>query len=194
MNQIQVRPARESEREQIISSLVLGFVTDPVARWCWPEAKAYLINTQKFVNAYGGKAFQHHSAWTENHYRGGALWLPPEVEPDEEALGEVVATLPEEKQAHLIATLEEIAHHHPAEPHWFLPLIAVEPIWQNRGIGPALMKQAVANCDEDGVPAYLESSNPRNVPLYERFGFKATGQVQHGDYPLFTPMVRKPVD
>ena len=53
------------------------------------------------------------------------------------------------------------------------------------------MKQAVSKCDENGVPAYLESTNPRNVPLYERLGFKATGQVQHSDCPLFTPMVRE---
>jgi ribosomal protein S18 acetylase RimI-like enzyme len=194
MDKVDVRIAPESERDQVVSSLVLGFVTDPVARWCWPAAETYLTSAPKFINIYGGKAFENNSAWTEENYRGGALWLPPGVEPDEEALGELVATtMSEEKQGHLFASLEEIGQHHPTEPHWFLPLIAVEPNWQNRSIGSALMKQAVAVCDEAGVPAYLESSNPRNISLYERIGFKVVGHVQHGDCPPFTPMVREAV-
>ena len=28
--------------------------------------------------------------------------------------------------------------------------------------------------------AYLESSNPRNIPLYERHGFEALGEIQVG--------------
>jgi hypothetical protein len=44
--------------------------------------------------------------------------------------------------------------------------------------------------DETGLPAYLESSNPRNIPLYERFGFELLGVIQGGDFPPITPMLR----
>ena len=47
-------------------------------------------------------------------------------------------------------------------------------------------------CDRDGVLAYLESSNLRNVPLYERHGFEVLGAIQAGGSPSIVPMLRPP--
>ena len=145
------------------------------------------------MNAYGGRAFEADCAWTEAAFRGGALWLPPGTEPDEEELGSVVtSTVAEPKQGQLFAALEELGGYHPEEPHWFLPLIAVDPMSQGRGIGSQLMKHTIARCDETGARAYLESSNPRNISLYERHGFRVAGEVRSGDCPVFTAMLREP--
>ena len=48
----------------------------------------------------------------------------------------------------------------------------------------------VRECDAQGLPAYLESSHPRNVPLYERHGFEVMGVIQPGDFPPLIPMLR----
>jgi ribosomal protein S18 acetylase RimI-like enzyme len=87
---------------------------------------------------------------------------------------------------------EQMGSFHPAEPHWYLPMIGVDVPFQNRGYGSALLRHALAVCDRDGVPAYLESSNPRNVPLYQRHGFELMGVIQAGSSPKLFPMVRKP--
>ncbi len=58
------------------------------------------------------------------------------------------------------------------EPHWYLPLIGVDPAHQGEGHGDALMAYALARCDRDHAPAYLESSKPRNIPFYRRYGFE----------------------
>lgn len=76
----------------------------------------------------------------------------------------------------------------PDEPCWYLSMIAVDPC----GIGAELMKHALDPCDEDGLPTYLESTNPRNVSLYERFGFETMGEIQSGSSPVMTPMIRSP--
>ena len=81
---------------------------------------------------------------------------------------------------------------HPEEPHWYLPLIGVDPRFQGRGVGSLLMKHALAVCDREGAAAYLESSNPMNIPFYERHGFDILGEIQHGDSPIVAPMLRKP--
>ena len=92
----------------------------------------------------------------------------------------------------LLATFEKMDEWNPDEPHWYLPLIGVEPNAQGRGLGGALMRHAVARCDQEDAVAYLESSNPRNISLYERHGFEVMGEIQVGSAPRVTPMVRHP--
>ena len=88
--------------------------------------------------------------------------------------------------------LDEMDSYHIEEEHWYLPMIGVDPSQQGRGIGSALLQHALAPCDEQGLPAYLESSNPANVPLYQRHGFEVLGEIQIGSSPVVYPMLRRP--
>jgi ribosomal protein S18 acetylase RimI-like enzyme len=67
----------------------------------------------------------------------------------------------------------------------------VDPTLQGQGIGSALLQHALARCDQDHTPAYLESSSPANLPLYQRHGFEVVGTIQAGSSPTFWPMVRQ---
>jgi ribosomal protein S18 acetylase RimI-like enzyme len=69
-------------------------------------------------------------------------------------------------------------------------MIGVDPVRQGRGLGSALLKHGLGQCDAQGLPAYLESSNPKNVPLYERHGFEVMGLIQPADFPPLYPMLR----
>ena len=73
------------------------------------------------------------------------------------------------------------ANHHPKEPHYYLQFIGCRRSDQGHSIGAALLKQGTQICDERGMPAYLECSNPRNVPLYERHGFVVKSQQVVGN-------------
>ena len=178
-------------RASAISSIVLGFATDPMTRWVWPDPSDYLRIMPQFANAFGGKAFELGTAYITEGAHAAALWLPPGVEPDEAAMGAVMAQSPRPDIAEDIgAVLEGMAKYHPKEPHWYLPLIAADPNWIGQGLGTLLMKHALRRCDQEGVPAYLESSNPRNISLYQRHGFRIVGEIQHGSSPKLTPMLR----
>ena len=112
---------------------------------------------------------------------------------DEEALRSLLQrTAPARIRGDLAAILKGMGRYHPGEPHWYLPLIGVDPARQGRGLGSALMRHALAACDRDRLPAYLESSSPANIPLYERHGFERLGAIQSGDSPTVVPMLRKP--
>jgi hypothetical protein len=52
------------------------------------------------------------------------------------------------------------------------------------------MTQCLDVVDRTHQPAYLESSNPRNVPFYERHGFEITGEARAGTCPPVTFMLR----
>ena len=89
-----------------------------------------------------------------------------------------------------LAFSERMGGYHAAEPHWYLPMIGVDPAHQGRGYGSALLRHASLQCDKDHMPAYLESSNPANVPLYEQHGFVVLGTIQVGSSPPICPMLR----
>jgi GNAT superfamily N-acetyltransferase len=188
-----IKTATVSVEAATIDVVVLAFSTDPAARWTWPEANQYLTHFPSFVRAFGGKAFAHESAYYADGHAGAALWLPPEVHPDEEALMTLLQrTGSVHAQKDLGALFEQMGRYHPREPHWFLPFIGVDPFHQGKGCGGALMQHALIPCDRDGTLAYLESSNPKNIPLYERHGFELLGTIQVGTSPPIFPMLRKP--
>ena len=140
---------------------------------------------------FGGRAFDHDAAYRSDDFTGIALWLPPGVKPDEERMGErIQASVDEGILEAVFSLIEQMDVYHPKEPVWYLPVIGVDPIHQGKGIGSALLDQGLAACDEDGLPAYLESSNPRNISLYERHGFKVVAEIQSGDGPPIWPMLR----
>jgi ribosomal protein S18 acetylase RimI-like enzyme len=188
-----VRTATTADQNSAVDTVVLAFAADPIARWCWPDAHQYLTVMPRFTVAFGGAAFAHGSAHCTEDYAGAALWLPPNVHSDEETLGQIVEqTSSPAIRGDLFTMLEQMGKYHPDEPHWYLPLIGVDPTRQGRGYGGALLSHALRQCDREQAPAYLESTNPRNTPLYQRHGFEVIGQIQVGSSPPLVPMLRRP--
>jgi GNAT superfamily N-acetyltransferase len=186
-----VRTMTSADEAAAIDTIVLAFSADPMARWSWPEAHHYLTCMPKLAGAFGGRAFAHRSAFCTTDYAGVALWLPPGVSADDEALAELIQhSISAGKQADHDKLFEQMATYHPSGPHWYLPLIAVDPAMQGRGLGDSLMRVALQECDRTHLPAYLDSSNPRNIKLYERHGFEPIGTIQAGSSPTVVPMLR----
>lgn len=190
---IETRIATPDEMPRAISTIIAAFISDPFVRFIWPPVHEYLRTGPRFLREFAGGSFEHGSAHVSSDYSGAALWLPPGVHPNGDALEAIVreTTTPEHLDDVLLV-LQQMDQAHPEESHWYLPVIGVEPTAQGRGIGGILMREAVARCDEQESVAYLESTNPRNISLYKRHGFEVVGEVRVGACPVVTPMVRKP--
>jgi ribosomal protein S18 acetylase RimI-like enzyme len=188
-----IEKVTSSNADQAIGTVVLAFSADSVARWFYPDPLQYLLHLPSFVRAFAGKAVEYNSAYYVDGYLGVALWLPPDVHPDEKALVALFQrTIPEENQQEIFAFVEQMDSYHPAEPHWYLPMIGVDPSNQGNGYGSALLKHALERCDREGKLAYLEASSTKSIPLYERHGFELVGTIQVGKSPPLFPMLRKP--
>jgi GNAT superfamily N-acetyltransferase len=183
--------ADAAQRDDVAGVLLAAFADDPAARWVWPDDSVYREAFSHLIDALGGAAFAHRSAYLANGDEGAALWLPPGTAPDDAAIEALVKrTVGGAAQDATFAIFEEMGRAHPAGPHWYLPFVGVTPGRQGQGIGSALLEAALTRCDADALPAYLESTNPRNVPLYRRYGFEVTGEIQAGDCPPLIPMIR----
>jgi ribosomal protein S18 acetylase RimI-like enzyme len=182
-----------SDEAAIVDVLVRANLADPASRWLWPGPQQFHMHFPSFVKAFGGRAFAHKSAYYVDGYSGAALWLPPNVNPDEDSLITLVKrTIYDQIQKDFFSVFEQMGRYHPSEPHWYLPLMGVDPSQQGKGVGSALLQHTLMQLDHDNKLAYLESSNPRNIPLYKRHGFEILGTIQIGSSPPITPMLRRP--
>ena len=188
-----IKAATPADEAAIIAVITLAFSTDPVTRWVRPDSQQYLTHFPTAVRAFGGKAFAHGSAYYVEGYAGAALWLPPEVQTAEAEQSSVIqSTVDKREQGDLFAVVEQMRSYHTKEPHWYLPLMGIDPIHQGHGYGSALLEHALRPCDQTQTLAYLEATSPRNMALYQRHGFEVLGTIQVGKSPPLFPMLRKP--
>jgi GNAT superfamily N-acetyltransferase len=193
MRILQARQVRTEEIPRAVSLQLAAFIMDPIMRWMWPEAHEYMTHFPRLVHGFGGGAFRNESADVSDDFLGGALWLPPGVSPDEEALEKLMSeAVPEPARSEVRSVLEQMGESHPKEEHWHLAFIGVDAAHQGKGIGADLMQYRLAKIDTQGLHAYLESTNHRNIHFYQRHGFEVLREIQVGGSPPVFPMLRAP--
>jgi ribosomal protein S18 acetylase RimI-like enzyme len=190
-NGSRIAAAPPAEMEPLTSVMTLAFAAYPVARWMYHDPRRYLACFGRFIRAFAGKAFSTGTAWSIDGHLGAALWLPPGVEPDQDAIATIQdQSVPRDMMADVNAMFGEMAAYHPSGPHWYLATIGVEPHLHGKGLGSVLLAETLDRCDQEHQPAYLESSNPANEALYRRFGFERLGVIHAGHSPPMVPMFR----
>ena len=193
MSRPEIKTATAEEISNIVAAIAMAFAADPFVRWMYPDPNQYLSNIHEMLIKFGGRAFDHGTAYYLDGFLGAALWLPPDVHPDEDALAaHMTNSLSASIQEAAFAVFEQMEECHPSVPHWYLPLLAVDPLHQNNGYGSMLLSHAIERFDNESITAYLESSNPQNISLYKRYGFEIITEIPAGGTRV-TPMVRKPL-
>ena len=184
-----IRPNPEMSEDRVVADLTAAFETDPPVRWMYPEQTEYLRHFPTFLRAFGGVAMHEGTLeWAEG---GAALWIAPGLAPDDEAIMAVVeASVPASRHNDVFAVFEAMGLAHPAEPHWYLPVMGVVPERQRRGLGTALMRPVLERCDATGTMAYLEATTERSRALYARLGFEQMETICVADCPPIHPMMR----
>jgi GNAT superfamily N-acetyltransferase len=182
---------RDDARAQAFATLVSAFLSDPVERWLYPDARQYLTHFPEFLAALGGKAFDERTVWSLANVGAVALWLPPGTEPDGDKITSVLTeSVSAEKHGDIFSVLQQMDVAHPTFSHWYLPWFGVDAAQQGKGLGGQLLKACLTVVDGTHLPAYLETPNPRNISFYERHGFAVTGKVQAGSCPPVVFMLR----
>jgi ribosomal protein S18 acetylase RimI-like enzyme len=71
-----------------------------------------------------------------------------------------------------LTAADTMAREHPSAPHLYLFTIGTRKAARGKGLGKALMAPVLAAADRDGLPCYLENSNPANTGFYRAHGFE----------------------
>ena len=192
-----VRPAAVEDRDLVARIAAEGFYDDPLMSWVLPDHERRL---EQLVFVFGGLVDDMLPDRGTVHLADAAsvaLWRDPEFDhraatTEDEASAFLSGPFSPDELGRFGVLGEAMARHHPHEPHWYLNVVGTLPSHQNRGLGAAVLQPVLERCDTDGAPAYLESSNPRNMSLYFRHGFVETGEITLPGGPSLIPMWREP--
>ncbi|MEU7043108.1 GNAT family N-acetyltransferase [Streptomyces varsoviensis] len=176
-------------------ALTAAFDDDPMMRWFFPDDAAREEGLGRYFSTIFTRQYALHGV-CERTDAAAAFWVPPEGQekavPDAETVQELETILGERAPLFRDA-VKAAAGHSPAEPHWYLAVIGADPAAQGQGHGSALLRSGLAQADAAGLPAYLESSKPDNLPVYEHFGFEVREEVRlPGGGPQLWIMRRAP--
>jgi ribosomal protein S18 acetylase RimI-like enzyme len=193
-----VRRATAADLPTLTPMLVRTFMDDPVAVWAckWERLRPKML--EGMYTARLRQLLAHQEVWTNPGRSSAALWVPPDrwkttLRQDAALIRSFLDPRLMARLPLLAVGLSGVQRKHPrTPPHWYLSLLGTDPDLQGRGFGSAVLQPVLEQCDGDGVGAYLESSKPRNLDFYARYGFRITGELQLPLGPTMWSMWRDP--
>jgi GNAT superfamily N-acetyltransferase len=178
----QARVATEADLYPLSVTLAAAFRVDPLWSWAFPD-HAKLEPWWRFLIA---SALRYPWVWVAGDVSAAAVWIPPggtELTADQEQQVEpLLKKLVGPRAGEVMDLVERFESSHPrTEPHYYLSLLGTHPEHRGKGLGMRLLAQNLSMIDAEGLPAYLESSNPQNDKRYQRLGFTKVGMFSTPD-------------
>ena len=203
-----IEPLRGEDAETVGWLLATSYAGEPAYQAIWPDAgvrarvlRALLTAIAKDAARRGGAVLAKDGIGPV----GVALWLPPDAFPV--SLARHARGLPALMRAAAAAPAafprytavagrlaRDASPRRPGQPDWYLRAMGVHPRARRKGVGALLLSPVLASADEEGAGCLLHTSDPANVPYYERFGFRVRPgefRVRRGG-PSYLGMVRQP--
>ena len=172
---IGIRRATDDDRAAAASVLGEAFAEDPMIRWPFP-VDATQADVTRMFDVLLAVYLPLEVVWVTEDLNGAAVWLPPtearRFEEIDRSTRDSIRPLTDEDGARYEAFWDWVAAHIPDEPCYFLDAIGVHPRAQGRGLGRSLIEPELHHAFAEGLPAFLETGNPDNVPMYEHLGFR----------------------
>jgi ribosomal protein S18 acetylase RimI-like enzyme len=194
-----IRRARADDVPALAAMLARAFLDDPVASWAWRADGLRERALARFQARRLRQLLVHQEVWTSEDLQCAALWATPGHW--HSSLPETAALVPCFMHPRLIGRMplvalgwEQLERGHPRKPpHYYLAVLGTEPAAQGRGLGSAVLRGVLDECDRDGVAAFLESSKERNIAFYARHGFRVTEEIRLLRGPPMWRMWREPL-
>lgn len=165
-----------------------AFYDDPLVRYVLPEEHGRFERLKAIFERYLLYGVRHGEVHTPTGpVEAGAMWLGPDnwhVNDDlmaeagfDDDLAAILGDDPARRFDDYFAWMNG-QHEKLAPPrHLYLAVLAVDSHRQGQGVGSALIRHVTTRADEEGLPCYLETQQPKNVPLYLRHGFEVVQDV-----------------
>ena len=162
-----------------MSTFVAAFTTDPALRFFFPDDTTYPELAARFAGYLFDKRVARGSAYVIDGGSAVSMWDAPGgsgIDASQAAGAAIPALdLPADATARLAAYDDAVHELIPSSPHWYLGVLATHPACAGRGWGLSVMRAGLDRAAKDGLPAFLETTNPANVAWYGRAGWEIFG-------------------
>ena len=204
MGTFEVDRMEPAESNAAVVTVARSFHDDPLFNFLIPDHLSQARAALTFMHSAVADARPFGEIWvarSDATLAGVAAWLPPGRYPrgvrrEAQYIARDMRSVSRLGRQFVagtrLQTQMQRAHHRVEVPHWYLMVLGVDPAFQRRGAGTALLAPVLARGDDSGVPAYLETQKPENVPWYHRFGFEVVEQLDVSGAPPMWTMRREP--
>jgi GNAT superfamily N-acetyltransferase len=192
------RAAALQDVPAVAACLASAFYDDPVwGRWAFPQKASRYGRVYELMRFWTAAAARYPWVRMTDNAEAAAVWIPPGkpemTRAEEGRFASLIGELFGDRAGELRDLFEQFDEHHPqGPPHYYLSLWGTHRDHAGRGLGTALIQDNLARIDAEGMPAYLESSNPSNLQRYEALGFTRTGELGPVGGPVIATMWREP--
>jgi GNAT superfamily N-acetyltransferase len=191
---LKIRAASDADVGGVTTVLTAAFEGDPLWRWAFEDLDSLTVLWRFYVES----ALRYRSVSVAGDFAAVSIWIPPGgselTEEEEQRLEPLIRSLAGPRAPDILELLERFEASHPSEPpHYYLTLLGTAPSHRGQGLGMALLAENLRRFDGEGVPTYLESSNPANDRRYQAVGYEPAGSftTPQGEHTV-TTMWRAP--
>ena len=194
----------QPEHSDILGEVIArAFVNDPICTHVFPDRERRLRNMRWIHARQLCVLIGRNSVYTTPDLLGAAVWHRPEAGFDMGLLEQIRAGFlpivfmlrPSEQLRGLRVYMDVVARtkRFVRTPHWVLDTLCVALEHHRKGVARALLQPALQQADTDGIPCFVITHNPVNVPFYERFGFHVVYQsLMPGSEVMVYSLIREP--
>jgi GNAT superfamily N-acetyltransferase len=178
----ELRTATASDLDGVTATLTAAFAADPLWSWAFPNPNDLSVWWRYYLLS----ALRYPWVWISGDYAAVSVWIPPNgtelTKEEEEGVEPLIRDLIGSRRDDVLELLDRFEASHPREePHYYLSLLGTHPDRRGEGLGVALLSDNLRRTDAEGIPAFLESTNPANNARYERLGFAQVGEFMTPD-------------
>lgn len=197
-----------SQKSQVAEVLARAFQDDPLYQHIFPDSYERSRSLNRLFGAVIVYALRYGQAQTTTMLEGAACWLSPgntrvtfwRMLRTGLGFQRAVARMQVDVRRQLLGALTHSDEIHRRlmngphlDSHWYLWALGVAPDSQGTGIGGRLIKPVLDQSDREGDPCYLETTNERNIPFYQTWGFeKRNEELLLGVGVKVWSMIREP--
>ena len=194
------RVAALDDLPAVTAVMATAFNTDPVwGAYSFPDPERRLTQSTAFWEPQLRASMRFSWTFVTPHCEAAAVWIPPgesemTAQQERELVSLTEQLLGAEQARVVFDVFERLEASHPHDrPHYYLSLLGTHDNHRGKGLGMSLLAATLELIDAEGMPAYLESTNPANDERYRRVGFEPFGSFSAPDGgPAVTTMWREP--
>ena len=159
------RRAKPEDAGALARLFTVAFLNDPVMDWMARSGPRRSSGLEAFFfRLLCGRAIPAGEVWMSDDGAACAMWLPPGIPALPVGIVAQLRLLPLSVQlcgigrlARAAALSAKMEKAHPREEHFYLFFMAVDPRFQGKGLGSAILEATLKHIDKADMSAYLEN-------------------------------------